>query len=99
MFDRIDQQRPTDDGYQRLQDWQELATVWAQYLPGRGTERRDAAMTQARLPAIFRIRWSPRMATVVPRDRLIFEGKAFMIESVVEIGRRQGIEIVATAEV
>ncbi len=96
---RVERLIDVDDGYQRVPTWSELATLWAKYMPGRGAERREAAVTQARLPATFRIRWSTVSATVGPRDRIVFNGDTYMISSAVEVGRREAIEIVATAEV
>lgn len=96
---QIERSIDVDNGYNTEIGWEEVASVWAQYLPGKGSERREAAVTQARVAASFRIRWSQTASTIGPRDRILFDGRAYLIDSAVEIRRRETIEIVATAEV
>ncbi|WP_396190311.1 head-tail adaptor protein [Flavobacterium sp.] len=43
------------------------------------------------------MRYSTTAATIDPRDRLTFEGRDYDINGVKDVGRRQYIEITATA--
>ncbi len=98
---RIERPEMIDDGHQtRPGDWEPLATVWAHYLPARGQEAREMMGREATLPATFRVRWRASLADLGAGDRLRFpapSGAVFDIQSAVEIGRREGIEIVAVA--
>ena len=92
------------NGIQRVQGPDFLiAEVWAQFSPGRGSERRAMAEDQADAPVTWRIRYSAAVADLNPRDRLqemragVAFGPVFDIKSVVELGRREGLEIVAIA--
>ncbi len=80
-----------------------LATVSAQYLPQRGSEAREQLGREGKLLASFRIRWSTDVMSTGPGDRVVYpaadDGQVWDIQSVVEIGRREGLEIVAAARV
>jgi hypothetical protein len=79
----------------------ELATRWARFIPSPGRERYANAETAATAPALFRIRWDARLDPDAPgglsvKDRIRFpiNGDAvYEIVSVVEFGRRDGIDI------
>ncbi len=80
-----------------------LAIVAAEFKPGKGSERLENARVAADAPVTWRIRWSPDVAALDPRHRLVEQrgsedfGPVFDIHSVVELGRREGFEIVAVA--
>lgn len=77
-----------------------LGTVWASVRPAPGRERLASAETAALATTVFRIRWAPAVADLSPRDRLDYptdSGRQWDIASVVEIGRREGLEIAATS--
>jgi len=98
----IERNTPVDDGHQtRLGDWVPIVTAWAQYLPGRGSERRTLAAERSVLPVTFRVRWSPMMAGVLPTDRVIYPAPDGPVHEIVapltEIGRREGLEIICAA--
>lgn len=77
--------------------WSTLATVWAQMVPVNDAERMRAGETLANMQARFTIRWSATAATIDPRDRLTFEEREYDINGVKQIGRREYLEITATA--
>lgn len=80
-----------DDGYGgQVETWGDVATVWAQFLPGGGNERFASAQVYAETQARFRIRWR---AGLSPKNRVLFDGKAWDVLAVDEIGRRDGIEL------
>lgn len=75
-----------------------LATVWASVRPAPGVERLASAQSAAEAPTVFRIRWSPAVADFSPSGVIEYpvgSGRRFDVKSVVEIGRRDGLEIAA----
>jgi SPP1 family predicted phage head-tail adaptor len=90
----IERAEVVDDGYQnRETNWALIATVWAEYRPGKGSERFAAAAQSAMQPVAFWIRWSRSLCDVSPRDRVRFENRIYAITAVTEIGRREGLEL------
>lgn len=71
--------------------------VWASYEPIKDAERLRSAEVAASITARFQIRWSEAVSAVDPTWRLTFDGRAFDITAVKEIGRREGLEITAAA--
>lgn len=76
-------------------------TVWASATPGGGRERLVSAQIAAEAPMVFRIRYSSAVASLSTTSRIEFpagSGRMFDIVSVDEIGRREGLEIVAATK-
>lgn len=73
--------------------WSDLATVSARWRDASANERLRAAEVGALLSAIFEIRWSPTVANIDERDRLMFDGREYDITGVTDIGRREKREI------
>lgn len=68
----------------------------ATYRPTPGTERFASAENAATAPAVFWVRWSADIAGTDPRHQLLDDsGRAHNIVSVTELGRRDGLEILA----
>ena len=86
-----------DDYNEPVKTWATLATRSASYEPISDGERFRAGETAANASARFVIRYSAAVADLNPKDRLTFEGTVHDILHVKEIGRREGIEITATA--
>jgi SPP1 family predicted phage head-tail adaptor len=75
--------------------WQEVAEVWAQQRPDRGSERFAAAQVAGTSVMTFHIRYR---SDVTVRDRLEYEGRVYeIIAPPREIGRREMTEIDAVA--
>lgn len=72
--------------------WIVFATVWARYMPIRGREYFAAQQINASIDATFRIRYIPNLTTV---HRIKWDGKLWDIQSIIEIGRREGLDIMA----
>lgn len=85
-----------DEYNDAIREWVTLAIRSASYEPLSDGERFRAGETAATASARFVIRHSAAVADLNPRDRLTFEGSAWEIVRVKEIGRRQGLEISAT---
>ena len=80
-----------------VEAWAELATVWASKTDVKDGERMRADAVSSEITTRFRIRYSATVADVNPKDRVRFEGRIYDIVAVKEIGRREGIEITASA--
>lgn len=70
------------------------ATVWAGKRDLRGREFFAAQQVNADLTTIWQIRYR---TDVVATDQLVVDDVAYNINSVAEIGRRDGLELQATA--
>lgn len=82
---------------EEIQTWAPLLTVWAGKQDVSDRERFAAAETGATVTTRFLIRWSNAAATVDARDRIIYDGRTYDVHHAKEIGRREGIEITASA--
>ena len=94
---RLTLQRRTlieNDYGEGVETWNDLATVWAEKIPVRGFERYAAMQTVAEVEERFKIRYRKDLT---PLDRVICDGKTYDVLGVIEIGRREGWEIYATA--
>lgn len=78
-------------------EWVLLAEVWARVdAEGPGTEGQSAGQPAALQRRVFSIRYRQGVSPAEGR-RLVFEGRDFDIISVEEIGRRDGMRLVAQA--
>lgn len=77
--------------------WSELMTVWASRKDISDAERAASGKVQGSVISRFIVRWSPSMAGIKPKDRLIEGGLTFEIRGIKEVGRRQMLEITAEA--
>lgn len=75
--------------------WVLVATLWAQVVPLRGQERYGAGAEQAERDARIRIRWR---AGVSAGMRVVYESRAWDVQAILEIGRRQGLDLLCTAQ-
>lgn len=82
---------------EKVETWSALVVVWAEAKPVLDGERQAAGQTLASKSIRFTIRHSTAVADVDPRDRIEFDGRTYDINGVKEIGRREGLEITATA--
>lgn len=67
-----------------------VATVWAGKRDMRGRELLAAGTTMAEIETVITIRWR---ADVRPAWRVLLDGRAFDIQGIAEIGRRDGLEL------
>ncbi|MEM1344341.1 MAG: phage head closure protein [Pseudomonadota bacterium] len=77
--------------------WTLVAEVWAQWKRGTRAERQQIAEQRVQVPDTFVTRWTPVLATVAEPDRIRFDGRIYDITGVVELGRRERLEISAMA--
>ena len=80
-----------------IEGWAELSRVWASRKDVSDTERLRSAEVGSIITTRFAIRWSKKVADLNTKDRLQLEGLTYNIVGVKELGRREGIEITASA--
>ena len=81
-----------------IPSWTAIGTTWpAQYTPVRDSERFANSEATAAITARFLVRWCNALSTVDERHRIVFDGRTWDIVAVKEVGRREGLEISATA--
>jgi len=84
---------------QPVETWSVVRTLWAQRVEGsKVAERFGANQTYAMVTTIFRVGYFPALTTVtVDTHRLVFNGKTYNIHGVVELGRKDGVELLCSA--
>lgn len=89
-----------DDGFAQVTGTPvQIGTVWAAKRDVSDAERFKDGRTEAMLTTRFQVRWSPFAASILPSDTLRCEGRSYGIVGLKELGRREGFEITARAEV
>jgi head-tail adaptor len=78
-----------------IETWSSLATRSASVNPVSGSERFTDPQIVARDQTEFQMRWSPGIADLSPVDRITYGGNVWDILAVSEIGRREGLKIIA----
>ncbi len=81
-----------------------LGECWAQVAPAPGRERFQSGETAAEATTVFTIRWQRTLADLGPKDRVKYPiqtglgvlPELYDIHAVVELGRREGLQITAT---
>lgn len=104
MFDgldrkiRIERNTPVQNDYGQMDDnWAEMVTLHASWRRALARETIASSEVSATASDVFEIRYSRAWADVGPRDRIVYDGRTYDIQSVAEIGRRQGFRIGAMA--
>jgi len=77
-----------------IESWSTLATVPATVLSDRGSERFQNQQVIGTAVKTFRIRWR---SDVTVKNRIVYDSRNWDIRDVREIGRREGLEIDASA--
>ena len=95
----IQRKTATEDPYGgEVETWTNHAQEFAEYKPGTGQERRQAAQESASLVATFRVLDNPKTREVTPGQfRISYDGAAWDITSAVRLGR-DGREITAVRQ-
>jgi SPP1 family predicted phage head-tail adaptor len=76
--------------------YQDLEDVWAEKFDLRGREFYAAQQAKADVTTRWRIRWRSDVSIL---HRLVYGGQVYEINAAAEIGRREGLELVTTADV
>lgn len=92
---RITIQRKTvtqSDSGEEIVTWVDVATVWAEKVNLRGSERFAAQEILGHTLQMFRIRWSIAVKELTTKHRILFDGRYYDITDVRESKRREEIE-------
>lgn len=90
---RVTFQRATNtrnDFGENVEAWADLFTTWCRKEPIRGAESVIAAETVDRAFVKITIRYRAELMTT---DRFVFEGRPWRIQSMGEVGRQDGLEL------
>lgn len=94
----IQRATPTANAFNEpVEAWEDFAVVAASKRDVSDREKLAAAELGASITTRFVVRWSPKLAQVTPKYRLVCEGVTYDISGKKEIGRREGYELTATA--
>ena len=77
-----------------IETWSVLDTVWADVRPVRGKELFAGQQFQAKADTRFRMRYRTNLDATM---RLRYRGDLYSIVSILELGRQEGLEILAFA--
>lgn len=87
-----------DDGFQEVETWDNHGSpVWASKTDVSDGERWRAGEVGASITSRFVVRSSTFSRDLTPKDRLVCEGREYDITGIKEIGRRDRLEITASA--
>lgn len=84
---------------QPIETWAVVRKLHAQRVEGsRVAERFGANQTYATVTTIFRVGYFPALDTVtVDTHRLVYKGRLFNIHGAIELGRKNGVELLCSA--
>lgn len=95
---RIERATEARDSFNNMvKTWSTLMSLWAEKQDVRDSERIAAQEVGADITTRFRVDWYSKIADLNPKDRIVYDGKVYAISAVKEVGRRQGLEITASA--
>lgn len=83
-----------DGAGQAIEEYVDVEEEWAEFRPVNGTESFVSQQRFATVTHRFRIRWREDLDE---RCRIVFEGRAFDVVEALEVGRRHGLDVLATA--
>ncbi len=102
MAGRLDRQitlqKPTttkDDYGEEQTTWSDYRTVWGSIQEQSGREMFEAGKL-AEIDAVFKVRY---LSEITREWRLKYDGQVYDITNIKELGRKDGLEIAATARV
>lgn len=78
-------ERVEDEGGGYVEDWKDVATVWAAIKPMRGNERYEAQQVQSTLTHKVIMRYR---AGIKPQMRILYGNRVFEIEAVIDVDER-----------
>lgn len=84
---------------QPIETWSVARRLWAQRVEGsKVAERFGANQTYAMVTTVFKVGYFPALTTVtVDTHRIVFGGKIYNIHGAVEVGRKEGVELLCSA--
>jgi len=79
-----------DDFGQPLTSYHDVASIWANYAPSTLREYVASRQAEGQIDAVFTILWR---GDILNTWVIVYDGKIFDIQSSIEIGMREGLEI------
>lgn len=73
-----------------IETWSTLAEVWAEAREPTGRELFAAEQRTAQIDRVFTLRWRDDLT---PDHRIRYGGQIYDIDSIVEIGRKEGLKV------
>ena len=92
----IQQLSTTEDAFgDDVQTWVDVAEVFTRVMPRSAQEqfRNDANITVASTTTVFRIRYRDDLDEAM---RVVYDGHNWDIEGIIEVGRRDKLDVIAT---
>jgi SPP1 family predicted phage head-tail adaptor len=80
----------------RAAGWSTFATIWASKRDVRGDERFRAAQIEDRVETVWRIRFRTDLD---PTMRILYRGDYYEIKGIVELGRRDALELLTARQI
>lgn len=77
-----------------MKTWSPIATAWAELMQNSAAEQSAGFGELEAGTVVFRIRHLPGITTA---DRLVYDGRAYGLKEVIELGRKAGLELRAVA--
>jgi len=85
-----------ENGYgEPIETWTTVASIWAQWVPMKASERFAAQQSVGELDGKWRIPW--RRGVNAANTRILYDGTVYDIQPPIEMGRKAGLEIYAKA--
>jgi SPP1 family predicted phage head-tail adaptor len=75
--------------------WSSVGETWAQVTPLKGQERYNAGAEQPEYDFKIRIRWREGLSSGM---RVVLDGRILDIKSVLEVGRREGLDLLCSGQ-
>ena len=98
---RVDLQRQalaTDDGYTTVPGALETyASRWASWKPANGRELFENLGREAKAGGSFWLRYDSTTSGILATDKVRWDERTWDIVSIIQIGRREGIELIVVA--
>lgn len=92
----IDRFTSTVDEYGTpIEDWTTVATVRAQIIQSTTEEFMKGWGTSTEAAVVFRIR---HLDGITPADRVTYDGRAYDLKEIKELGRREGLDLRCVAQ-
>ncbi len=92
--ERVDKQLDTSGSGEELTEYVRVATVWSDVRQLRGNESFSGMQRFAEVTHRFRMRYRK---DVTPEYTLLYQDRRFDIVEVLEVGRLEGLDVLATA--
>lgn len=89
----------TDNGIELVDGaLEDYATRWASWKPANGREVFENLGREAKSAGTFWLRYDSTTSGTLPTDKVVFDGRYWDIQSITQIDRRDGVELLVVAD-